>query len=677
VKLKGAVLEVTRRDRPHRRITPAMVAVAVVSAAAAFVGLLVSVPGTIMVPWFIPVADVATIVCVVVTSGLAIIDARLRNDTRSLPLATLGLTLAILWTAHLLVFPGDVPIISGPEANDTTSWLYLIVNLVTPSMLALTALRAPRAVADGGRAAWRAVGIGLGLGLVLVALGVTLGCSSLDTLQGDRFGVLGAIVGVVGLVPAALALALILRGHWSDERVLDGVVGALVLSAMNSVLLLWLRSRYTPIWYAVHVLPIGIAASLLLGELSLYARSVRAELRAVSRLQASFAIAEAVVSSLRPDVVVDRLLEEGMTAVEADRALLSRVRGTDLVVEGGRSLDISPRRTGEIIPLDAAPYIEAAVHNQRVEQASGDIGWRGLSEADASRVAAVRHAMAVPLVFGTEVLGVLSFVRIRDQAFDRDDVTTVRTIAHIAALALRNAREFAAVEEVSRAKSLFLNMAAHELRTPLSVVRGYASMLRDGSFGPLPAQIGSTVSVLQSKSDELSHLVEDILMASRVEAGRVRPQSRLLDLRRAVEESAGRLAPSAELRCADVSLELPVGELPVNVDRDYLARILDNLLVNALTYSLGQPWIRIHVTKTADMAEVAVEDRGVGLCEHDQQRIFERFERVDHPELGFPAGTGLGLYLSRRLAEELGGSLRLDESKPGRGSRFVLSLPTA
>ncbi|HKF78084.1 MAG TPA: HAMP domain-containing sensor histidine kinase, partial [Candidatus Dormibacteraeota bacterium] len=178
------------------------------------------------------------------------------------------------------------------------------------------------------------------------------------------------------------------------------------------------------------------------------------------------------------------------------------------------------------------------------------------------------------------------------------------------------------------------------------------------------------------KSDELTHLVEGLLMASRLEAGRLRPRRRELDLRMVVTEAVARLRPSVELHSARVDVDLPAGPLPVRADPDYLGRILDNLLVNGITYSKGRPQLRLSATSTPDgRVRVAVEDHGVGLRPEDQERIFERLERVEHAQLGFPAGTGLGLYLGRRLAEDMGGSLRLDWSSPGQGSRFVLELP--
>ncbi|HKF74871.1 MAG TPA: GAF domain-containing sensor histidine kinase, partial [Candidatus Dormibacteraeota bacterium] len=627
--------------------------------------------------WVVPVTDGVNIVCFAVIAALGALDARLRADSASLPAAAIGVALSVLWLAHLLTFPGILPALTGRAvADDTTGWIFLLVNTATPTMLALAALHVPRPLADGTRGARLALGLGLALGAGVAGLALLLALSPLQVVHDDAFGRTSDVAGAFGLVPVAAAGVLLVMGHRGDERVLRGIVPALALSGVNSLLLIWLTARYTTIWYATHVLPTAIAITLLFGQLNLYARSIRGELRAIGRLQASFRTAEAVASSLQPEVVVDRLLEQCMAVVEADRAMLCRVEGDSIVVEGYRSVDTPPLTPGERYPLSSAPVIRAAVLQRRSQAAVGPLPTRLRNAAGGRWPANSRHALAVPLMYAHEIVGVLGLARVRDVPFEPDDLATVGTMATVAAVALRNARQFAGVEEVSRAKSLFLNMAAHELRTPLSVVRGYASMLRDGTLGDLPGQSKGAVTALQSKSDELAHLVEGLLMASRLEAGRAQARRQEVDARAAVRAAVDRLRPSAELRSARIDVALPPGAVWVCADSDYVGRILDNLLVNAITYSYTGPWLRISVEAAAGgRARTAVEDHGVGLRPEDHERIFERFERVEHPELGFPAGTGLGLYLSRRLAGAMGGSVTLERSSPGRGSRFVLELP--
>jgi HAMP domain-containing protein/signal transduction histidine kinase len=234
---------------------------------------------------------------------------------------------------------------------------------------------------------------------------------------------------------------------------------------------------------------------------------------------------------------------------------------------------------------------------------------------------------------------------------------------------------FAEAQEASRSKSAFLSMAAHELRTPLSVVRGYLSMLEDGSLGTAPAQWKEPLSILLLKAQELNQIVDDLLLAARVEAGTV-PVGKVTttDLRELAREALRRAEPRAALLEALTELKAPERPVLVTADPDQLGRVLDNLINNALTYSAGQPWLKIEVFG-GPHPKVTVEDHGIGVPEEAREQIFERFFRVEDSEIGPLAGTGLGLYIGRGLAEQNGGSLTLERSTPGSGSRFALRVP--
>lgn len=233
-------------------------------------------------------------------------------------------------------------------------------------------------------------------------------------------------------------------------------------------------------------------------------------------------------------------------------------------------------------------------------------------------------------------------------------------------------RLFAEAQEASRSKSAFLSMAAHELRTPLSVVIGYLSMLQDGSLPPDRWQ--GALRVLVDKARELNSLVNDLLMAARIEGGAVPTEVTSLDLREITSKAIARAEARATLLQGEIVFKEPAVAVVVEADREQLGRIVDNLINNALTYTIGAPWVRIAVTD-GEEPRLTVEDHGIGIPSDLRERIFERFFRIDDPIVGPQPGTGLGLYISRELAERHGGSLVLERSEIGAGSTFVLHLP--
>jgi two-component system sensor histidine kinase MtrB len=216
-----------------------------------------------------------------------------------------------------------------------------------------------------------------------------------------------------------------------------------------------------------------------------------------------------------------------------------------------------------------------------------------------------------------------------------------------------------------------LNMAAHELRTPLTVASGYLSMLQDEDFGELSAGSRRAINVVAGKTRELSTLVNTLLRAARLESGRMGSAEMNIDLRDAVRDAVERAEPQANLQEASVTMELPGQPVMAKVDPDNVAHILDNLVTNALTYADGRPRVKLTVSRESEPT-VRVEDHGWGIAAEDAERIFDRHVRLDTPERLHPAGTGLGLWMSRELATQEGADLRLETSTVGEGSTFLL-----
>lgn len=239
------------------------------------------------------------------------------------------------------------------------------------------------------------------------------------------------------------------------------------------------------------------------------------------------------------------------------------------------------------------------------------------------------------------------------------------------------ARLYAAARAATEAKTQFLHMAAHELRTPISVVTGYLAMLADGSLGSAPDRWQHPLEVLAGKAKELNTIVTDLLEASRIEANALPVNTRLVDLRTVIEGAANRAKARASLMQGEIKIRLPRRPVTIEADPELVGRVLDNLLNNGLTYNANEPRVRVDLRTEGENAVVRVSDNGAGIPEDERERIFERFHRTNDPAFQTAAGTGLGLFIARELAQRHGGSLAVESSRLGEGSVFALTLPLA
>lgn len=226
---------------------------------------------------------------------------------------------------------------------------------------------------------------------------------------------------------------------------------------------------------------------------------------------------------------------------------------------------------------------------------------------------------------------------------------------------------------LERTKTEFLNLASHELRGPITVIRGYLAMVEGGSLGRVPAQLRTVLPVLLAKADEMNQLIEQMIEAARLEEGRLELSPAPADLGEIAKKAIEMIRPLAD-KAHPLKLERPLEEIPVEVDVDRIVTIVNNLLSNAIKYSPNGGEVTVSVFRENSSGVVAVADHGVGIPRDQIDRLFTRFGRIVTPDTRHIEGTGLGLYLSRELARLHGGDLTA-ESEPGRGSKFVLRVP--
>ena len=237
-------------------------------------------------------------------------------------------------------------------------------------------------------------------------------------------------------------------------------------------------------------------------------------------------------------------------------------------------------------------------------------------------------------------------------------------------------RLYTAARMSNEAKSEFLRTAAHELRSPLSVLGGYLSLLSGGDLGNPPPKWVGPLEILTAKTWELNRIMDDLLEVSRLD-GAVIPGREKLDLRRVVEAAVERARPRAGLAGGQISMKIPDERVEVVADASQLGHLIDNLLNNALIYATRPARILVRLSLEGPCAKIRVDDNGIGIPEGMREAVFEPFRRGQQPGFENVPGTGLGLYISRELAVAHGGTLALQKSVVDEGSTFTLTLPLA
>ncbi len=284
--------------------------------------------------------------------------------------------------------------------------------------------------------------------------------------------------------------------------------------------------------------------------------------------------------------------------------------------------------------------------------------------------------MTVPIWREERIIGVIVLESARPGQFDQDALDFVVRLADHAAIAIENARLFAAVEAANQAKTEFISFVSHELKQPMTAIKGYTDLLVKGLAGDLTETQRSFLEVIRSNVNRMDTMVQELLDMSRIEAGRLRLEIGQVALREAVEEAVRMIRQEVEAKRQTLEVEIAEPLPPVKADRNRVVQILTNLLSNAYKYTPEEGHIRVTVHPDGGFVVCSVSDTGIGISPEEQERLFTKFFRSQHPMVRSVPGTGLGLVITRSLVELQGGQIWV-ESEPGKGSTFTFTLPVA
>ncbi len=229
-------------------------------------------------------------------------------------------------------------------------------------------------------------------------------------------------------------------------------------------------------------------------------------------------------------------------------------------------------------------------------------------------------------------------------------------------------------QEVDRMKSEFISIASHQLRTPLTAIKTYSHMLASGYKGNLSPQQQEFMDIILSSIDRMNELINTLLDISRIEEGMLTLANQLTPLDDLARELITELHSIAEAKDLHLKLTTSGSGFTVMTDPMLYKELLSNLISNAIKYTPAGGKIYIELHAKPKEAIINVRDNGYGIPAAQQQRVFTKFFRADNVVTKDTSGTGLGLYLVRRIADNLGGRVWF-ESQEGKGSSFFVSLP--
>lgn len=357
----------------------------------------------------------------------------------------------------------------------------------------------------------------------------------------------------------------------------------------------------------------------------------------------------------------------------------ARIEPNDSLQEAFRALRVAPvfaRMNSRVAPIIAAIEAESG---DRVERAA-DLA----KTARSTVLVALTVALLVTLVIGflltramVRPIDVLrrGMAHVAEGDFEPNvRVPTDRT-DEIGDLSRSFATMTEQLAELDRLKAEFVSVASHEIKTPLSVIRGYVSLLADGIYGDVNDQQKKTLESVSDQVDRLTRLVHRLLDISRFEAGGGRLEVRRINVRDFLDELTGGFHVLAFQNGIDFSVNV-AGDTPVNIegDADRLNEVLGNILSNAFKFTTHGGRITLDARRDGTGIAVEVRDSGVGIPPDKLPKIFEKFYQVDNSAQPRSAGSGLGLAIAREIVEAHGGTITA-ESQVGQGTKFRVTLP--
>jgi len=308
-------------------------------------------------------------------------------------------------------------------------------------------------------------------------------------------------------------------------------------------------------------------------------------------------------------------------------------------------------------------------------------------------------ALVMPLYQDQDIIGYVCLGEHRTSTYGRRDQRVLRTVADELIIAIRNAlsvqevkdlnenlqqridaatRELRAsnaqLQKLDESKDEFISMASHQLRTPLTSIKGYVSMLMDGDAGKVTNDQKHLLEEAFISSERMVRLIGDFLNVSRLQTGKFMVDKHPLSLAKIVAQEIEGLGPNANARGLKFIYNEPKNIPLMQLDENKIQQVIMNFSDNAIYYSKENSTIKINLQIVGDFVEFTVKDTGIGVPQAEQDQLFNKFFRATNARKQRPDGTGVGLFLAKKVIDAHDGKI-IFQSMEGKGSTFGFRLP--
>lgn len=412
-------------------------------------------------------------------------------------------------------------------------------------------------------------------------------------------------------------------------------------------------------------------AAMAIDNARLFTQTDQALARRVEELTLFQRIDQELNKSLDLNRVLGLALDWAITLTNAESGSIGLMSEDE---EGVRVLNLLAHSGSEDHQLPAVP----ATHPVLSQVLAGKVSvqTQNVTAEQAIDGSAMASQLAVPIKREGEVTGLITLESQRLTHFLDEDVAFVERLADRAAVAIENSRLYEAIHAANAAKNDFISIVTHELRLPMTSIKGYTDLILAGMVGTLSDQQNEFLQIVKRNLERMSVLIRDLSDINRIESGRMKFECEPFNLVETLDDVVDSLRESIEAREQELVLDIADNLSEVYADQNRIGQVLTNLISNANKYTPNGGKITVQVQQNGRYARINVVDTGFGISEEDQAKLFTQFFRSDSEEVRAQTGWGLGLSIVKKIVEAQGGEISC-QSELGKGSSFTFTVPLA